>query len=218
MSILNFGSDSEKEFDSYAPAPIPQRLVKNKKVAIITADKTESLEFFYPFYRLTEEGFTVDVITPEGKSVKTKHDIELKKTKPIEAANPSEYELIYIPGGKAPAELRKNEKVIDFVRRFAASGKHIAAICHGPQVLISAGLVGGKQIAAYPEIKEELQEAGATFIDEALAEDGQFITSRRPGDLHRHLYGVLKCLNNDFASSSNLEDRNLNTDKKIKSL
>ena len=106
------------------------------------------------------------------------------------------YELLYLPGGKAPAKLRKNDMVIDFVKRFAASGKYIAAICHGPQILAEAGLIRGKTIACWPDLKDEITDAGAIFADEALKEDGQFITARRPGDLHRHLWGILDKLNN----------------------
>lgn len=199
MSIFGLGDNGK---DNYKPAPVPDRLRKNQRVAIVTANKTEDLELFYPFYRLTEEGYDVDVFTPDGESVEAKHGLSIKETKPIQQARVSDYELVYIPGGKAPAELRKNETVLKFVRDFALTGKPIAAICHGPQVLAEAKLITGKQIAGWPEIKNEIEEAGATFVDEALVEDGQFITARRPGDLHRHLYGVLKKLGASAAASS----------------
>ncbi len=192
MNIFNHS----EEKDSHAVVPIPERLKKNKKVVIITADKTEDVEFFYPYYRLTEEGYEVHVVTPHGGSFEAKHGLGLKKTKSIDEVQPQDYELLYIPGGKAPAELRKNEKVLKFVSDFSKSGKPVAAICHGPQVLIDAGLVKGKRIAAWPEIKDEIEEAGAVYVDEALVEDGQLITGRKPGDLHRHLYGVLDYLKN----------------------
>jgi protease I len=175
-------------------APIPDRLKKNQRVAIITGDDVEDLEFFYPYYRLTEAGYEVAVITAKGGAFKGKHGLELKDSLAIDSVDPANYVLLYLPGGKAPAELRKNEKVLAFVKRFAEKGKPIAALCHGPQVLISADLVRGKQIAAWPGIREEVEKAGATFIDEALVEDGAFITGRMPGDLHRHLYGVIKAL------------------------
>lgn len=192
---MGFFTD-DNEQDNYAPAPIPARLMRNEKIAILTDDKTEDLEFFYPFYRLNEEGYTVDVITPAGKSFEAKHGLGLKKTKALKDANASEYALLYIPGGKAPASLRDNKEVISFVKQFAASNKLIAAICHGPQVLATADLLRGKHIAAWPEIRDEIEKAGAIFVDEALVEDGQFITARRPGDLHRHLCGVLDVLQN----------------------
>ncbi|MFO1242931.1 MAG: type 1 glutamine amidotransferase domain-containing protein [Rickettsiales bacterium] len=191
MNIFNM-SDAEK--DNYKPAPIPDRLKKNQRIAVLTADKTEDLECFYPFYRFNEEGYDVDMITPNGGAFEAKHGIGLKQTKSIDQVNAKDYVLLYIPGGKAPQELRKNERVLNFVREFASSGKPIAAICHGPQVLIEADLVKGKQIAGWPEIQKEIEDAGATFVDEALVEDGQFITGRKPGDLHRHVWGTMQRL------------------------
>lgn len=188
-----FGT-SNSEKDTHAVVPIPERLKKNKKVVILTADKTEDVEFFYPYYRLTEAGYDVDVVTPEGGAFEGKHGLGLKNTKAIKDVRASDYELLYIPGGKAPEALRKNDAVLGFVKEFAATGKPIGAICHGPQVLISAGLVKGHQMAGYNGIKDELEEAGATYVDEALVECDQFITGRLPSDLHRHLYGVLQVL------------------------
>jgi protease I len=189
MSIFNHSKDS-----SLVIAPIPERLKKDKKILMITGDNVEDLEFFYPYYRLTEEGYTVHVATIKGEKFEGKHGYGLENTLAVKNINPDEYELLYLPGGKAPSELRKDKDVLDFVRRFAASGKPIAAICHGPQILISAGLVKDVHMASWPEVEKELTEAGGIFIDEALIEDGQFITARKPGDLHRHLYGVLDYL------------------------
>ena len=180
--------------DTYAVSPTPDRLKKNEKVAIVTADNTEDLEFFYPYYRLSEEGYTVDVITPKGGKFAAKHGLGLQQTKAIKDVRAQDYALLYIPGGKAPAELRKNEDVLNFVKEYAKTNKPIAAICHGPQVLISAGLVNGKQLAAWPEVGKEIEEAGGTFVDEALVIDGHVITGRKPGDLPRHLSGVLEFL------------------------
>jgi protease I len=175
-------------------APIPDRLKKNQRVAIITGDNVEDIEFLYPYYRLTEAGYEVAVITAEGGAFKGKHGMEMKESLSIDSVDPGNYALLYLPGGKAPEKLRKNDKVLDFVKHFAEKGKPIAALCHGPQILIAADLVRGKQIAAWPGIREEVEKAGATFVDEALVEDGQLITGRMPGDLHRHLYGVIKAL------------------------
>ncbi|HEU5047263.1 MAG TPA: type 1 glutamine amidotransferase domain-containing protein [Rickettsiales bacterium] len=208
MSLLDkISNNNEKKEDTYKVAPIPERLKKNKKVVMITADNTEDLEFFYPYYRLTEEGYTVDVVTPDGGKFAGKHDLGLSETKAITAVKPADYELLYLPGGKAPSELRKNEDVLAFVKEFARNGKPIAAVCHGPQVLISAGLVKGKQMAAWPEVGKELTEAGATYVDEALVEDGQFITARKPGDLHRHLYGTLQYLRGEVEPQNRTQRR-----------
>ncbi len=196
---MNLFAPKDETRDTHEVAPIPERLRKGQKVIILTADKTEDTEFFYPYYRLTEAGYDVDVVTIKGGKFEAKHGLGLQDSKSIEEVRPEDYELLYIPGGKAPAELRKNDTVLSFVKRFAVSGKPIAAICHGPQVLISAELVMNKEMACWPEVADELQDAGGIFIDEALVIDGQFITARMPGDLHRHLYGVLQMLSGEAA-------------------
>lgn len=190
MDIINPGQAK----DTHKAAPIPERLRKDKKVLIITGDNAEDTEFFYPYYRLTEEGYQVDVATENGGSFECKHGIGLKETLSVDDVMSEPYALVYLPGGKAPSDLRENEKVLQLVKEFATAGKPIAAICHGAQILVSADLIRGKRISAWPEIRDEIEEAGATFVDEALVEDGQFITGRMPGDLHRHLYGVLDYL------------------------
>jgi protease I len=197
MNMFNNNKES-----TLKAAPIPERLKKHEKILIITGDNTEDLEFFYPYYRLTEEGYTVDVATKDGKKFEGKHGYGLEDNLDIKNVNPDDYALLYLPGGKAPSELRKDENVISVVKQFAASGKPIAAICHGPQILISAGLVKGKRMASWPEVEKELTEAGAKYVDEALVEDGQFITGRKPGDLHRHLYGVLDYLQGSKSSKT----------------
>ncbi len=206
---MNIFSRKSEEKDTHAVAPIPERLRKTEKILILTADNTEDTEFFYPYYRLTEEGYTVDVVTPKGGAFKAKHGLGLKNSMAIgdNDVRPQNYALLYIPGGKAPAELRKSDEVIAFVQQFARLGKPIAAICHGPQVLISADLVRGRQLACWPEVKEELEEAGGIFVDEALVEDGQFVTARMPGDLHRHLYGVLQYLKGNVSAAPSAERR-----------
>lgn len=200
-------ADTVKPKDHYLVSPTPERLKKAEKIAILTADATEDLEFFYPYYRFTEEGYAVDVITPHGGKLAAKHGLGINQTKAVTTAKPADYALLYIPGGKAPEELRKDETVLAFVKEFARSGKAIAAVCHGPQVLIAAGLAKGKQMAAWPEIAKEITEAGGTFVDEALVEDGQFITARKPGDLHRHLYGAMRYLSGNYDTKENRNER-----------
>jgi len=186
----------DHEKDNYEAAPIPERLKKHKRIAILTDNKVEDLEFFYPYYRFNEEGYDVDVITSKGGKFAGKNGIELQTSKCIDDVDALDYELLYLPGGKAPEKLSKNKKVLEFVRSFANSNRFIASICHGAQILAEADVIRGKKIAAWPEIKDEIEKAGAIFADEALKEDGQFITARKPGDLHRHLFGTLDLLKN----------------------
>lgn len=185
---------SKRQTDTLSAAPIPDRLKKQQKVAILTTDNTEDLEFFYPYYRLNEAGYQVDVITPEGNPFKAKHGYEFNETKSLSEVRAEDYELLYIPGGKAPAKLREDGQVLTFVREFALRQRPLAAICHGAQLLATADLIGGKRIAAWPEIRGEIEEAGGIFVDEALVIDDQFITARMPGDLHRHMHGIINTL------------------------
>ena len=163
-------------------------------ILIITADRVQDMELFYPYYRLNEAGFRVDVASPKGGEVKSEGGSVLPGTLPIEQCKPEDYALLYIPGGKAPQEMRKSEELLDFVRQFAASNKPISAICHGPQVLVSAELVEGHRFTSFPEVGEEITEAGGEYVNAPLVEDGQFITSRWPGDLPLHLEATLKRL------------------------
>lgn len=199
MGIIDtlIGNDGK---DIYAAAPIPERLKKAEKILIITGDNTEDVEFFYPYYRLAEEGYYVDVATEDGGEFKGKHGTGLKNTLKLEGLSASSYTALYLPGGKAPSKLSKNDNVLKLVREFVQQGKVVSAICHGGQILAAADVIRGKRISGWPEIKDELEKAGAIFVDEALVEDGQFVTGRCPGDLHRQLYGTLQCLKGVSAS------------------
>ena len=174
---------SSKQADAGAPS-----------ILIISDDKFNDLELFYPYYRFSEAGCRVVLATPAGESIKGDHGFELKADLRAVDAKPGEYDMLYLPGGKAPASLRKDENVLAFVKQFAATGKPIAVICHGAQILAAADVISGKRLAAWPEVEDEIREAGGTFVNEALVEDGQFISGRWPGDLPMHLEAVMKRL------------------------
>jgi protease I len=163
-------------------------------VLILTADKTEDLEFFYPYYRFVEEGLRVDVATPKGGAFKGKQGLGLKETKKISEVDPKNYDLLYIPGGKAPAELKENPEALRLTEYFVSNGKPIAAVCHGPQVLAAANAIKGRKIAAWPEVEAEIRDAGATYVNQETVVDGPFITARWPGDLPEHVKETLKAL------------------------
>lgn len=189
-----FGKPKSVPDDTYAP----QTQNRNGSVSVlfVTADKTEDLEFFYPYYRFIEEGFKVDVATPDGGAFEGKQGLGLKNSLKIAEVNAQTYDLLYIPGGKAPATLKKEEDAVVLVKNFAATGKPIAAICHGPQLLAKADVIRGRNIAAWPEVEDEVTESGAVYLNQESCVDGQFITARWPGDLPAHLSEVLRVLAN----------------------
>lgn len=170
--------------------------VAAKSVLILTADGVEDLEFFYPYYRFIEEGFNVDVATPRGGEFKGKNGYGLPSTWKLSDVNAVDYDLLFIPGGKAPAELKKNEEALALVRLYAQGGNPVAAICHGPQVLAAAGLVRDRSVSGWPEIQDELEAAGARYVNEKTVVDGRFITARWPADLPAFSKRMLAVLEN----------------------
>lgn len=179
----------------------PNEPRQSQKIVMITADGTEDQEFFYPYYRFLEAGYQVDVLTPDGKEFKGKNGAGLKTTQKISDARPQEYALLYIPGGKAPAKLKKEDSAIEFVREFCGTGKPVGAICHGPQLLAEAGVIEGFSIAAWPDCEDEVTKAGAVYKNEACVQDGPFVTGRWPGDLPAQVGMVMKILQSGAGSA-----------------
>lgn len=157
-----------------------------RKALIVTAKDFEDSELLVPYYRLKEAGFEVDIAAPKKGEVEGKHEYKVAANlslEDVEAAGSCGYKILILPGGKAPKKLREQEKALEIARDFASSGLPIAAICHGPQVLISAGLVKGRTMTAYKDVQAELAAAGANVQDAEVVVDGMLITSRKPSDL-----------------------------------
>jgi len=166
-----------------------------KKALIISADLFEDSELLYPLYRLQEAGFQVDVAAPDAGTITGKHNYAVTANlavDAVESAGSYGYSLLVLPGGKAPAALRDLPKVIDIVNDFASSGIPMAAICHGPQILVTARLLRGKRATCYTTVADELREAGALYEDAPVVVDGNLITSRIPADLPDFMREVMK--------------------------
>ncbi len=164
------------------------------RVLIMVADNVNDVEFFYPYYRFIEAGCTVDVATPKGKGFKGDNGAGLTETRKLEEIKASNYNLLYIPGGKAPKELKDDDNAIKITKQFAQNGTTIAAFCHGPQVLAEAGVIDNTQITGWPEVQEEIEASGANYVNKETVVDGQFITARWPGDLPAFTAKVLENL------------------------
>jgi len=166
-----------------------------KKALIISADAFEDSELLYPLYRLREAGFVVDVAAPVAGAITGKHGYAVAANlavDAVESAGSCGYALLVLPGGKAPATLRVLPKVIDIVTDFASSGIPMAAICHGPQILVTARLLRGKRATCYKTVAKELKEAGALYEDAPVVVDGRLVTSRIPDDLPDFMREVMK--------------------------
>ena len=156
-----------------------------RKVACLLADGFEDSELKAPQDALQKAGFEVDIVGFKlGQRLVGKANKEAAKvTCGVDDASVANYAALLIPGGASPAKLCEDARFVSFVKEFAESKKPIAAICHGPQLLIRAGVVKGRTLTAYRDVQAALQKSGATVRDEAVVADGNFITSRTPADL-----------------------------------
>lgn len=162
--------------------------LKDLKVAILTENGFEQSELVSPKEALEKAGVQVEIISPQQGKVKAwdkdHWGIELPVNRNIADADPDEYDGLMLPGGVLnPDKLRTNEDALEFVRKFFASGKPVAAICHGPQTLINAQVVQGKHMTSYPSIRMDLINAGANWVDQEVVVDNGLVTSRSPQDL-----------------------------------
>ena len=164
------------------------------KVLIISADHFEDSELLYPYYRLKEDGVDVEVAAISKGMISGKHGYEVEVGKTVHEVNPEDYDVLILPGGKAPSQLRREPKVLDIARSFFAKKKLVAAICHGPQILISAGLLKGRRATCYRSVAEELRASGAIYEDREVVVDGNLITSRQPSDLPAFMREVMKAV------------------------
>jgi protease I len=162
--------------------------VKGKKVAILTEDGFEEVELTSPMNVLKEAGVAVHVISPQKDKVKAwNHDhwsIEVPVDKNLSDVSPEDYDMLVLPGGVMnPDKLRQNKEAVVFAQHFLEQGKPLAAICHGPQLLIETGMLHERNMTSYPSLKTDLQNAGVIWEDKEVVVDNGLVTSRSPADL-----------------------------------
>jgi len=165
-----------------------QRELQGKRIAILAAEGVEEVELVEPRIALEEAGAETVLVSPESEKVRswnfTEWGDEYEVDTPLAEARAEEFDALFVPGGvMSPDHLRLDERAVEFVRSFAASGKPIASICHGPWILAEAGLVEGKTVTSWPSIRTDLRNAGANWVDQEVARDGQMVTSRKPDDI-----------------------------------
>ncbi len=161
---------------------------KGIRALILTADKFEDMELFFPYFRLLEEGSKVDIAAPKKGHLEGEHGYEIEIDKAFNDVDPNDYDLLIIPGGSpdgAPSVVRNDEKAQAIAKSFFKSNKPVASICHGPWLLASSDLVRGRHLTSYryDGVPEDLKKAGALYEDKEVVVDGNLVTSRYPGDL-----------------------------------
>lgn len=154
------------------------------KVACLLGNGFEDSELKVPYEALKKAGMQVDIIgMRSGEEIKGERgEVTVKADTAIDQARPDSYQALLIPGGHSPDRLRADKRFVDFVKSFDGLKRPIAAICHGPQLMMSARLVHGRTLTAWPTVQGDLQLAGANVKDEQVVADGNWITSRNPGD------------------------------------
>jgi protease I len=169
------------------------------RALILTANEFEDMELFFPYFRLLEEGVKVDIAAPQKGVIHGEHGYGLEITKTIAEADPHDYDLLLVPGGfpdGAPATVRKVKKAQEIARSFFTDNKPVAAICHGPWLLVSADLVRGRHVTGFWEdgVPEEIKAAGGIYEDKEVVVDGNLVTSRWPQDLPAFVREMVKLI------------------------
>ena len=165
-----------------------KKTLQGKKVAIVAADMVEQVELVEPRKALEQAGAETHLISLRPGEIQGFNHFEpadkLKVDRAVEDVDASEYDALMIPGGVGnPDQLRGDENVVSFVRDFFDAGKPVAAICHGPWVLVEAGVVKGRKLTSWPTLQTDIRNAGGTWVDEQVVVDQGLVTSRKPDDI-----------------------------------
>lgn len=162
--------------------------LEGKRVAILLTDGFEQVEMTEPREALDQEGAKTVLVSPKSDKVRGWHkgdwSEEFRVDQPLQSASPDDFDALVLPGGvRNPDRLRMDEQAVKFVRAFFDAGKPIAAICHGPWLLVEADIARGRTITAWPSLKTDLRNAGANWVDQEVVNDNGLITSRKPEDI-----------------------------------
>ncbi|MEB3787494.1 MAG: type 1 glutamine amidotransferase [Desulfurococcales archaeon] len=153
------------------------------RALILTGEGFEDIEVLYPYYRLLEAGFETHIAIPGGGEATGKRGYRVKADLATADVNPGDYDVLVIPGGRAPERIRLDSDVLRITREFFQAGKPVAVICHGPQVLISAGVVKGRKLTSYWGVKDDIIAAGGEWLDQPVVVDGNLVSARYPPDI-----------------------------------
>jgi len=169
--------------------------LEGRHFLMFVEDVYEDLELWYPRLRLREAGGRVTVAGPEsGRVYQSKHGYPCRADASVDALSPGDFDGVVIPGGFAPDRLRRLKPVLELTRSIHDSGRLVAHICHGGWIPISAGIMKGYRCTSTPAIKDDLINAGATWVDEPVVVDRMMVSSRRPDDLPAFMQGIFSVL------------------------
>lgn len=171
-------------------------MLAGKRIAILVEDDFEDSELTEPLRAMKDAGASVLIVgSGSKKSYRGKRgSAEVTADITADKVAAGQFDAIIVPGGYAPDKMRLHQPMIDLVRKAHAEGKIIAAICHGPQLLISAGIVKGRRVTSWPSVAVDLKNAGSVWVDEPVVSDGNIITSRRPADLPKFNKAIIEAL------------------------
>lgn len=162
---------------------------------ILCEDEVEDVELQMPLERLRDAGLDVAVAGKQaGKEFEGKRGTTFRSDVAVEDVEAAQVDLLVIPGGNAPDKMRLHDEFVELVRSCMERGKLVAAVCHGPQLLIEADVVEGRRLTSWPSVRTDLRNAGAEVVDEAVVVDGNLITSRKPDDLDQFTDAILERL------------------------
>jgi deglycase len=179
---------ANRDIRSFLKYQIMEKL-KGKTVAILTENGFEEVELTSPKQALEDAGATVHIVSPQKNKVRGwNHDhwsIELSVDKNLSDAKANDYDALMLPGGVLnPDKLRRNKEAVEFAKDFLETGKPVAAICHGPQLLIETNLLEGRDMTSFPSVQTDLKNAGVNWHDKEVIVDNGLVTSRSPEDLN----------------------------------
>ncbi|MBI2553402.1 MAG: type 1 glutamine amidotransferase [Candidatus Rokubacteria bacterium] len=169
--------------------------LKGKRVAVLAENMYQEMELWVPYYRLKEEGAEVRVVGAGGaKTYTSKHGYPVNVDVQADAVSAVEFDAVVIPGGYAPDMMRRHDAMVRLVREAFQQGKVVAAICHAGWMLVSAGILANRKATSFFSIKDDVANAGATWLDQEVVVDGTLITSRKPDDLPAFCREIVRAL------------------------
>jgi protease I len=171
-------------------------MIDGKRIAILVEEDFEDSELIVPMWGMKNAGAKVLVVGSGSQEIYEgkRGSVSIRADTTADKVRAEDFDAIIIPGGRAPARMRQHPAMVDLVKKADELGKLIAAVCHGPQLLVAAGIVRGRRLTSWPAVAKELKAAGAEWVNQAVVENGNLITSRKPADLPKFNQAIIEAL------------------------